>query len=205
MNHFRNPFQIALGICFLLILGVSLFATIRSGRGFDTRSRASSNTVSLSVLPSTVLLNPEGTVDIVLQSGSTPIGFVAFTVTFDSSRVQVQQDITTPRGLPAILKKTSLEEANRTGKIQIIQALFDPSLMKAPPEPPVGLIKLAQFHFKETGTKSTSNIPLSFVKSSVQVLSSNKDTSNPTLSVTTKDGAFTLPGSAKKIMKHNFE
>ncbi|HWA51615.1 MAG TPA: dockerin type I domain-containing protein [Patescibacteria group bacterium] len=183
--------------------------------GIKTRSQASANSVSLSFSQDPVILNPStpAQVNLVLNAGTSPIGFANIEFTFDNTKVNLASEITTTptlespkflnQGNTAILK-TTMQEANQTGKVDIVLGL-DPSDAA---NPPTGVINLANFSFISVGSGTST---LSFNNASIQVVdtssnaltvnstNSNVNTGTPVSSPTTSPTSTPTPTTAIKF------
>lgn len=119
-----------------------LFSTMVAGTigvvGFPSRAFAASD-VRLSFSPSSLTAPPTRTVQLVAELESSPLAFAHVEISFDPQLVSVTEQITTTPLLATVVRKTTADDANRTGRIVLALAL--------PPvdnDPPTGTVTLAE-------------------------------------------------------------
>src|SRR5689334_8194330 len=99
--------------------------------------------VSVSFSPSTLSLPPDAGSTVVLNSGEEPIAFVRLSVLFDQTKIQLTDEITLTSVFSTVIEKTTMVNANATGRILIVAAL-SPQQKDTPPK---GAINFAQLNF----------------------------------------------------------
>lgn len=110
--------------------------------------------VQISVLPHPVNIPPDQTMSVNIAAGTEQVVFARVDLTFDKTLLNLVGDITTPAG--DTIQKSSVSEANSTGKITIALAVPPGS------SPMTGNIEFARLMFRSVrSTPTTTSINIS--------------------------------------------
>ncbi len=145
-------------IIYVLFGIVSLFLVSRLANlkeSFDPRSKAQISPVKFYLTPAAAVVPPNRTIKLMIDGKDEKIVFTRVELTFDSNKIMLVNNIATTDKLRTIIKKSTIDEANATGRIKLILALA--AADKA--NPPVGAYELAQFTIApKISSYSTSDI-----------------------------------------------
>ncbi|MBI1863646.1 hypothetical protein HYS03_00305 [Candidatus Woesebacteria bacterium] len=134
-----SRFQKALVLIVVLVaLPFTLYEVFQSAKYL---SKALINPVSLSFLPSSVSLPPDGTLRLMMDAKTYKIGFVKVEIDFDNSKVNLASEVIPTTTLKKVISLTSLANANATGKIVAILGIDPNDVANAP----TGAFELANF------------------------------------------------------------
>lgn len=136
--------------------------------------KADVTTVTFSSTPSTATLPPNATIRINLNAGAQLVGFVRVVMTFNNSHINLASEITTTTRLrqnrePATnpwITKTSMSEANSTGRIVLVLALDEQDRANAP----TGVFEVANFSIRAVSTQQNLATQFNFSASESQVV-----------------------------------
>ncbi len=132
LNKFRTNKNIGiyLGGLILLITGYIISQATLHQQGLPIR--AGTNTVRISIQPATNSMPPK-TIFQIWATANNPVAFVTIKIVFDPTVVNLTGEVSTgPSPLTRVIKKTSMNEANTTGIINLTLAL-DPAKRSSPP------------------------------------------------------------------------
>ena len=171
----------------LMLLPLTVFAVQRTINYLS--SAQTSNSLNISFSPSTLSLPPNQTVKIIFNSSSSQIAFARISFTFDKSKVNLTSEITTNPGLSTTVQKSTMQQANSTGKATIVIAA-SPSDIK-----PSGSFEFASFSLKSLSIAANDNTVISIDTLDFQIVSSANQALNPqlgslTISLTSPIPAF---------------
>lgn len=128
-------------------------------------SQAAAGTATLSVLPQSVTLPPNATMQVWI-SADKPVAFVRTSVTFDPSKLALSEDPTLSTDkLSRVILQKSRAEANTNGAYTFVLGL-DPNQRT---NPPTGTFQLATLTFtkKTSEPNTTTTVDISAAESSV--------------------------------------
>lgn len=129
-------------------------------------------------------LPPNQTVDIVLDAQTTRIVFAHIEFTFDQTKVQLADEIQPANSLTSVVGKTSLAQANTSGRVVITTAL-DPGSQN---NPPTGVFSIASFVLASIAGGGNQTTELLFDDPKIQIVQLN----TAVLPVTTVPTTLTL-------------
>jgi hypothetical protein len=142
-------------VVFVIVLLLALPLAVYLLRTF-TLYLSHAASAQLSFSPSTISLPPNANVGVVVNSGSAEIAFARVDITFDSSKMNLTDEINITGPLKAVIGKTSKATANSTGKVTVVVALCNAIDIPCSPAPtaPTGTFEL--FKLPLTATTSQS-------------------------------------------------
>ncbi len=111
-------------------------------------------TVRMYFNPSTQTLPPNASSRLMLDSGSSRIGFVAATVDFNTTKAQLTGEVTTNSRLGRVIRVTDRATANSTGKVEIVLGLNPSQRSNAPS----GVFEIASLPFTSVVTSQQSMV-----------------------------------------------
>lgn len=164
--------QVSWYLSFVILFVVGFVVAHEIQRPTTTETHAGSNTVTLSLQPTNLIMPPKGIVQLWVTGATSAVAFVDAELSFDYTKVQLTQEISVipiSTKLTRVLKVTSMADANKYGKVSVIVAL-DPSMRSNPPS---GTFELATLSFTPLG-KSNALTSVSVNTTTSQVV--NKDT-----------------------------
>lgn len=149
-------------------------------------------TVSLTSSPATGSLPPNLTVRVNLNAGASRVGFVRFVLNFNPAHINLAGEISTTARLrqsrePATdpwIIKTSMAEANSTGRVVVVLALDELDRSN----PPSGTFEVASFPIRVVATGQNLTTQLTFNVTDSQVV----DMDAQALNISTSGSTFTL-------------
>lgn len=146
-------------------------------------------TVSLTANPASATLPPNATIRLNLNAGAERIGFVKVVLTFNQAHINLAGEITTSTRLrqnrePAAdpwITKTSMANANSSGRIVLVLALDELDRTNAP----TGTFEIANFPIRAVATQQNLSTQLNFTVAESQIVNTNTDALNITASGST--------------------
>jgi len=163
---------------------ITILSIIALHINFDIRSKASNTEiqrktdlvlqaqrrqVQIYFSPSQVSVPPEATLNLMFDSRVSQLGFARVELAFDQTKIALTKEIVTTTLLKTGIVKTSLDEANTTGKILLVLGL-------APADratPPTGTFVFAQLSFSPKTLEPNQSATLSFTSSGIQLVDIN--------------------------------
>jgi hypothetical protein len=167
-------------VIFFLVLALPL--TVYLVKSFTLYlSQAANATVSFS--PSTMNMPPNTSPGVVVNSGSAQIAFARVDISFDTTKVNLSNEINVTGPLKAVIGKTAMATANSTGKIAVVVALCNGIDIPCSPSPtaPSGTFELFKLPLTSV-TGQTTSTSLTYDVSTMQLVDTNQ--ANVTLSTT---------------------
>lgn len=152
-----NSFPAHKKVLFILVLVLVLPLSVYLFKTFTLfLSRAASAQLSFS--PSTISMPPSANLGVVVNSGSAQIAFARVDISFDSSKVNLSDEIQITGPLKAVIGKTSRATANSTGKVTVVVALCNAIDIPCSPAPaaPTGTFELFKLPLASNTSQSTS-------------------------------------------------
>lgn len=177
----------------LLIILMGLLATIVIvKKAVKLKPEAQVATVSINTTPSRVTLPPNATVRLNLNAGSEQIGFVRVVLSFNRAHINLTGEISTTSRLdqsrePATdpwITKTTMAEANSSGRIVLVLALDEADRANAP----TGTFEIANFPVRAVSVQQNLSTQLNITVAESQIVNMNTQALNITSAGTT----FTL-------------
>ena len=147
----RLPLFLQIAALVILALSLPVAVYILKTGGIKLPSRAAATDphiyVTSSSGASSFTLPPNQTVKVMVDAKAHMIGFILVELNFNQSLIQLTGDVTTTSLFPAIISKTTMANANSTGRVIFALALCDPIQGQCDPKPPAqsGLIEAASF------------------------------------------------------------
>lgn len=133
---FINTHKRRLSVYLSLIL-VSLFAF---GAGFlGMKGIMAGPDIDLYFVPANSIVDPDGVLSLMIDSGAEEIGFVDVTFYFDNSKIQLTDEVTLTSSLGTVVSKTTMENANSSGTVNFVIGLSPGAVA------PSGVFELVQF------------------------------------------------------------
>lgn len=161
----KNP-KVApyIGIGVFLVIGLVLrYATLRPQQ---VTTRAVVHQAKVSLLPATLSLPPNGTLQLWATTDS-PLAFFSVQMTFDPAVVKLTAEpALTTSAWGRVIKQTTMAAANTTGKIDLVIGL-DPKPTGATPS---GTFQLATLQFGANTTASNATATASFTSAVTQLV-----------------------------------
>jgi len=144
-----------------ILMVLSLFT---AGAFKYTDTLAQAQTVRIFLSPAYETFPTNTTLSLMLDAGSYQIGFVRIDLTFDPLIIQLMDEIQTTSMLNTVISKTSKNNANSTGSIEIVLAI--------PPgdQPPTGIIELAKLPIGTVTALTNKHANISVVDQNVQIV-----------------------------------
>lgn len=188
MPHGGFPKQTLWMISFGFLLLVSVFISLDLSKSKDQRVKAGNKTVTVSVLPSQVDINPEGSVQLWVNANS-EFAFLAVDIMFDPSLLQLRENVSiVTTKLQRIVQNTPYEEANKIGKATVVLGLEPSSISGAPS----GTVHIATLAFR-AATQNKIQTPISIVPSTLSII----HTDTTLYTVTIKNSEAIINGGTK--------
>ena len=159
------PAMQMLGVILMLLGIVGGVWGVREG--YKWLSRAAGETARIYFEPATATFPPNQTMKMMIDSGTTGIGFVKAVVTFNPAKVKLTGEITTSDKLKTVVEKTSMATANSTGQITIVLGLLPADSLN----PPMGIFEIAQLPFGAATTTANQTDTLAFQTASMEMWS----------------------------------
>lgn len=192
-----NKTKPKLSILVLAIIATGLvIGTYLVQQTLSLRGRAVGEAVNLTLTPANASISGNTTLRLVANAKTNRISFLHADITFDRTKVNLSNEITTSSTLSRVVKKTSPAEANSTGRISIVLAVPPQNLGSAP----TGVFEVASLPFSIVTTSTNQTTSVSFVQSAVQVvntqttaLGSTLANSNLVINATSGSGTTTPP------------
>jgi hypothetical protein len=144
-------------VLFVVVLVLALPLAVYLLRTFTLYlSRASSAQLSFS--PSSISIPPNANLGVVVNSGSAQIAFARVDISFDSTKVNLTDEINITGPLKAVIGKTSKATANSTGKVTVVVALCNAIDIPCSPAPtaPTGTFELFKLPLTAVSTQSST-------------------------------------------------
>ena len=176
-NHlktYRRSYLIGIPSAFLVL--AALIISIKVVFALDV--------VDLYFSPASADIPPNQPISLMLDAKTQQIGFVHVEMTFDPTLVNLTDEVTTTNFLKTIVQKTSIVNANTTGRIILVLALSPEDVAS----PPTGLFELANLPFGSVTSQENVQATLTIDSPTVQVV----DMSETNLSFTTNLATFNL-------------
>jgi len=145
-------------------------------------SEAQTPTVEVSFVPASQSLPPASNTKIMIDAKSNNLAFVRLSFTFDLGKVGLLQEITLSDQFKNVITKTSMAQANSTGKVVLVAGV-------SPGDPlPTGLIEFGSFSIGSSTTEANASTNLAFTVSDIQIV----ETSEVNLAIQATDSVVTL-------------
>src|SRR3989338_1744337 len=160
-NKLDTRFLILISLVMLLAVSLGIFQS-----NMNLRSKALGEAVDILMLPDNVNLPPNGILSLTLNAKTNHIGFARVPITFDPQKIKLVSDINLASSLSIIVEKTTVDEANRTGKIILTAGLgyFDRS------NSPTGVFELAKLEFTSVSTTPNDSTTVSIDTNGTQIV-----------------------------------
>jgi hypothetical protein len=166
MMILKNLFNAAFRAFVLASLAISLIILPSStaGAAINTNLLAQAQSVRIFVEPTPVIMQLNIPFRLMMDGGSSQIVFAQIHLTFDPSKIRLNNEIQTTNLLGTIIEKTSMAAANSTGNIRLVLAL--------PPgqSAPSGVFQFAQFPFSPVATGFNQFTNIEVVDQRVQIV-----------------------------------
>ncbi len=117
--------------------------------------------------PALAFLPPDQTFSLMFDSKSYSLAYAKVEITFDHSLINLTDEIQITNNMGNVIKKTSKDEANSTGKIVIVLGV------QADNQPSTGLFEFANLPFGIVTTSPHQSINLSVIDQEVQLININ--------------------------------
>jgi hypothetical protein len=167
----------------LLIVAVAITIIIRSipisKAPVTSPAKQNIEKVVLSLKPVNLTTPNDGIIAVYLDAKSYPIAFTQLRISFDQTKIKLIKEIETSDKFQNIFLKSTPEQANSEGLINISLAVFDPLKFTTPPPSPTGNIQLATLTFKPVTGNTVSTVPINFVASVSQINANNLSANLP--------------------------
>ncbi|KKS80854.1 MAG: putative cell surface glycoprotein [Candidatus Woesebacteria bacterium GW2011_GWC1_43_10b] len=145
-------------------------------------SEAQTPTVEISFIPSSQSLPPASNTKVMIDAKTNNLAFVRLSFTFDQGKVGLLQEITLSDQFKNVIAKTSMAQANSTGKVILVAGV-------SPGDPlPTGLIEFGSFSIGSSTTEANASTNLAFTVSDIQIV----ETSEVNLAIQATDSVVTL-------------
>jgi len=150
-----------LGIGLFLMIGI--LVTVATLYPQQVTTRAVTHQAKVSVLPATLTLPPNGTLQVWTTTDS-PLAFLNVEVTFDPAAVKLTAEVALSTSVwGRVIRQTTMATANTTGKIDLVIGL-DPALKSATPTGTFPIATL-QFGANTTASDVTTTIGIASIPS----------------------------------------
>ena len=160
---FKTTSNLLLFLIALIALPVAMYLAQNEVRFFTPAEGA---VVDLFIEPSQQTLPPDSNFSIMLDTKDQAVTFTRVVITFDPNKIHLVKDYQSSNLMNYNIDRTSVSEANSTGKITIVQAV-------TPSDPLVeGLIEVAQLTFTPIQTSGSTTID--FDASDLQIVHPNE-------------------------------
>lgn len=148
-----------------LLLVVGLFAgAYLVEQGYRYFTQADTDPVDLYFAPETQNLPPNSSFSLMLDAKTNSIGFVDVQFTFDPSKVRLASEITTAPELATVVQRTTMNQANSTGQVDIVLGL-------SPGSPaPTGIFDIAMFDLTAVSNTDNDTASLNYVNANSQIV-----------------------------------
>ena len=177
-----SGWQLAGLVVLVLALPVMVFVTLRR---LGLWPKAAGGTIALSIVPAAASLPPDATLSLQANSGTGQVAFVQMQVNFTPSKVQMSAEATTNPVFETVVSKSTMAEANATGKFVVVLALCDPfkhtTGCKPMPPAPVGQFEIASLKFMAISTLPETTL-VSYDQTNVQIVDLTSSQMSPTVS-----------------------
>src|SRR3989344_1067767 len=154
----------------LLMLPITVFA-VQATVNYLGKAQTT-NSVSVSFAPSALNLPPAGNAKIMLDSGTNKVAFARVVFNFDKNKIKLTGEISTNPGLSTVVQKSTLADANSTGKAVIVIAASPTDIA------PSGNFELASFSVDAVSADIGAS-QLDFVPQDMQIIESTGTLLNP--------------------------
>jgi hypothetical protein len=178
----KNINNIGKRISFKYLLPAILLAIIAFS-GFIVRTSALTN-ATIFFYPGTSALPTDRIVSLKINSGTSKVGFVRVSFSFDKSKLALSGEITHTTPFDTEIEKTSMTEANNLGAARIVVAVPPAKAENAQS----GEFELAQIPFHVLSTAPNDATVVIFDKDDIQIV----DMQNNTISFDIENPAYTL-------------
>jgi hypothetical protein len=157
-----NTRQVIATLALMLGLPLSVYLT----REFVLYRARAANTALLYLTPATTVLPPDTTFKVMVDAKTNQLGFVRVDLSFNPSNIILTNEIQTSLILSNVVQKTSMTNANSTGKVTLVLAL--PAENRT--NPPTGVIELASLSFKSNTGIPDVTTGITYDNSSIQLV-----------------------------------
>ena len=154
----------------LLMLPITVFA-VQATVNYLGKAQTT-NSVSVSFAPSALNLPPAGNAKIMLDSGTNKVAFARVVFNFDKNKIKLTGEISTNPGLSTVVQKSTLADANSTGKAVIVIAASPTDIA------PSGNFELASFSVDAVSADIGAS-QLDFILQDMQIIESTGTLLNP--------------------------
>jgi hypothetical protein len=135
----------------------------------NTRSKAAEDAAIFTLYPTAPSMPPNSTVGLMVDAKTHKIGFIMTEFTFDPTKIHLASDITVNDKFQTVLEKSTPDDANATGKIDIAMVLFDPTTSDTPPDAPTGVFEVARMTFQTRTEAVNDDTSLEMVPYATQI------------------------------------
>lgn len=147
-----------------LIASALIFSEIQKRQSLN--SNAGVGTAKVFFEPSSSTIPPEETVYNLWINSSGPVGFARVEFSFDNSLINLSDEITLKQELSRVVQKTSMVEANSSGKVVLVLAL-DPTMKDSAPSGP---FQIASMKFRSLTPLENAKTSVNLDTSSMQIV-----------------------------------
>lgn len=164
----KSPFLQVVSASFLLVMVVIMFyfANYLIHERQSMLVSASAGQANIFFEPSTITIPPDGLVNLWITADK-QLGFVSAQMSFDRTKLKLAQEIVLDQpALKQVIVKSTMAEANTTGKINLTIAVDPDTVSQAP----TGSFKLASLKFSLVTTLADQTANLELVSSSLQLV-----------------------------------
>jgi len=153
-----------LGIGLFLVIGIVI--TVATLHPQQVTTRAVVHQAKVSVLPATLSLPPNGTLQVWATTDS-PLAFINVEVTFDPAVIKLTAEVDlSTAAWGRVIRQTTMATANTTGKMTLVIGL-DPTHVQTPP---TGTFQLATLSFGANTTASNATTTVAITSASSQLV-----------------------------------
>ncbi|KKS97695.1 MAG: hypothetical protein UV73_C0006G0049 [Candidatus Gottesmanbacteria bacterium GW2011_GWA2_43_14] len=186
-------------ILILLILPITVIAVQNTINYFSKAQLTGS--VDAAFSPASFNLPPNANVKIMLDPHGQAVAFARVVIVFDKTKVKFDSEITTTASLSTVVEKTTMANANTSGKAVIVIAASPTDTQ------PASSFEFASFTLASVSSNNTDTSTLTFLASDMQIVSAggteltvnaasaaiNNGGTNPTLPPTNTPPTLTPP------------
>ena len=155
------------GLGVFLLVGIVIAQSMERGSK-QVQIKATSHQVSVNIYPKNQSLTPNGDVQLWIHADSS-VAFAHVEITFDPSKVKIYKEITLTSSLATVVEKSTMSEANNTGRIVIAVALPPASRNS----PPTKAIKLSDMTFAAQTNAANVSTTLTIPPDAVTIVSAD--------------------------------
>ncbi len=191
-THLKKPIQLLNRFKGFLILGLILIVPVSAlviKDPFKMFVGAAPDSVNLYFSPASVMMPPNSTVSLLMDSRTNRVVFARVSGTFDRSKLQLTSEIQVNPKF-TVLSRTTSQEANTTGTFTIVGIIYPQAKTIAPPS---GLFSFATFSLRSSSSVVNDSASVAVNMSNSQIVSLEADT----IPLTTQPLAIALNAAAQ--------